>query len=402
MSSPGLVDHGAAPTDNFHEYFTSYSVYVKDMEIPSHIAVYSPDNNDSGECIAVLTPEPNLGAKKWTINGHWITIAMFKDTGREPGYKPIHDSISWVRYGDQLVVYDTQKHQLILGEEVKHSMTNVGSLTTTVTKIINDYTFIVTTTDAGATYGSSSTTGSYYQGLRYVDFPEEYAVFRLLPSFRLVTWDFVKSIFDASTPSTFLTRRSLVEVTSGRELKVSNLITKDVNYTVPYAKSSDTNPPLDRRFNQRYDEDGNPLAMKYNQLGYPIDPNFVDSKYKNNPPRLNTTVGYTLNGMPFNPRVYVYDFYGLEINDPNRGPWNDIELIGRDETVSGNIGNIKRKTDIFGNIYYQGPLYDEFGNVAIGIQDNNALVTEQNVLPLSLDPFSHPIKAPNRRITNGI
>jgi hypothetical protein len=402
MSIPGLVDRNAAPEDNFHDYFTDYSVYFKGLKIPSHIAVYSPDNNEDGQCVAVLTPEPSLGATKWTINGKWITIGMFRDEGRETGVKPIHDNIRWVRYDDQLVVYDAQKHQLILGETVTMSMTNVGSLTSTVTKIINDYTFITTTTPAGADHGSSLALGSYYQGMRVVNFLEEYVVFRLLPSYRLVTWAFVKDIFDSSTPTFNLQRRSLFEISSGLPMKISNIITADVNHATAYEKNSDSNPPLQRRFNQLYDEAGKPLQLSYDNLGQPLPPNYVDSKYKNNPPKNNNTLDYVLNGIPFNPRVYVYDFYGLEINDPDRGPHNDIDLISRDENILGTLNNIKREFDVYGNPLFTGKLYDEFGNVVVGIQISNAVVTRQNILPLSLDSFNHPVKVANRRISNGI
>lgn len=400
MSFPGLVDLNRSADDTFHDYFSEYSVYFKDVKIPSHIAVYEPDNHETN-CISVITPEPSLGAKRWTINGQWITIGIFRDMGRKGGYKPVHDNISWVRHGDNLIVYDTKKHQLILGEEVKHAMTNVSMKTSTVTQIIDDYAFITKTEDGGSDVGNSEDNGSYYVGTRFVDFEEDQVVFRLLPSFMLVTWSFVKSLFTASTPEVTSKHRSLYEVTSGATIKVANQITPYVNYSTEHNMVSDVYPPLQRRFNQLYDEEGKPLQMKYDGFGLPIVPDMVDSKFKNNPPKLNNTLDYAINGFSFNPRVMVYDFYGLEINNPERGPYQRIDLITRDKSVKGYINNIKRKSDVWGTTYYTGGLYDEFGNIVIGIQKNNAVVTKKNILPLTLDQFNHPVKASIRRNSNG-
>jgi hypothetical protein len=62
--------------------------------------------------------------------------------------------------------------------------------------------------------------------------------------------------------------------------------------------------------------------------------------------------------------------------------------------VSGDIGNLKVKLDNAGDPVYAGKLHDEFGNLAIGVQQNNALTVRKQILPLALDIFNRPIKTP--------
>ena len=96
-------------------------------------------------------------------------------------------------------------------------------------------------------------------------------------------------------------------------------------------------------------------------------------------------------------RVYVYDFYGLEINDPLRGPYFSTTLITRDLDKAPPYDNILR--DGVNNVpYYSKILYDMFGNRVFGIQTNNATVIRENLLPLSLDRFNRPIKSPIKTI----
>lgn len=373
--------------DPFNEYYTIYSAYYKDVVIPDHFAVYEPDNQISGQCISVITPEPDLGARVWTHQGKWITIGIFRDEGREPAMKPESTSLKyWVRSGSKMVITDAKKHQLVVGEKVMVFGTNVGEFESAVQKVINDYTFIIGCLEVGSITGNTGT----YQGMRTVDFESEQVVFRLLPSYKLVPWEWVKNLFQASSPSLTLTKRTLFEITRGATIRVPNVITKNVNFKVPNAPFSETSFALRKRYNQRYDESGEPLVANYDPLGELLPPQFVDSKYKNNPYLYNNT----FDGAPQNYRVFVYDFYGVDLNDIRRGPYYACNLISRDPRAAGEIGNFKRKTDEFGTVLYSGPLFDEFGNVAVGIQENNALITQQNVLPLTLDSFNHPVKDP--------
>lgn len=294
--------------DPIDEFYDQYSVLNSNLTVPSHMAAYVPDNQDDAACLAILTPEPSLGAKKWTINGKWITIGIYRDQGRT------HPTIN------------------------------------------------------------------YY---------EDYIVFRLLPSFKLVTWAEIQQIFEDVAPVPYPVQRTMKEITTGTDVKIPRSITKSVNYTVPNTAALDTQTPLPRRFNQLYDEAGKPLKLSYDALGYPLDSTFKYSKNQNNPAKLNQAL--TDEG---NDKVYAYDYWGLLINDNDRGPYYADDLITRDPNKIGYLNNIRRKTDLGGEVLFKGTIYDEFGNIAVGIQENNALAVRQHILPLALDPFNHPIKQP--------
>lgn len=100
------------------------------------------------------------------------------------------------------------------------------------------------------------------------------------------------------------------------------------------------------------------------------------------------------------PRVYVYDFYGLDLNDPTRAPYYSEQNISRDTTQAVPIDNINiakhgdTTIDSNGITVTVGKIYDKFGNIVVGIQENNATVVKQPILPLVLDSFNRPVKAP--------
>lgn len=226
-----------------------------------------------------------------------------------------------------------------------------------------------------------------------VNFYEDYIVFRLLPSFKLIPYSFVQELLKNSAPAQTFTKRSLIEITTGNEVKIPNAVSRHTNYKSSPNLAVDNTSLLERRFNQLYDEDGNPMKLSYDAMGYAIKSALVDSKYKNNPLRNNQT----RDGLAIDPRVYVYDYYGRDINDPNRSPYFAADIIIRDEMIASNVNNIKVKTDINGDPLYVGGLFDEFGNVAVGIQENNALVVRQNVMPVTLDQFNRPVKTPLKK-----
>jgi hypothetical protein len=187
-----------------------------------------------------------------------------------------------------------------------------------------------------------------------------------------------------------MTKRTMVEITTGVEIKVPSTVSKHTNYRASLNPAVDNTSLLPRRFNQLYDETGAPMKLTYDALGYALQSLVIDSKYKNNPVQLNATV----DGATVNPRVYAYDYYGVDLNDPLRGPFFTSSLVSRDLSIDGNVDNIKRLTTVYGDTLYSGGIYDEFGNIAVGVQENNALTVRQNVMPLTLDQFNHPVKSP--------
>jgi hypothetical protein len=154
---------------------------------------------------------------------------------------------------------------------------------------------------------------------------------------------------------------------------------------------------LQRRFGQVYNEIGDPLKIQYQSQGYPVPVNIVDSKYKNDvitfsqPLKLENSIDNSKNS-----RIYVYDFYGLDLNDPTRGPFYSSDNVTVGSEISSNgTAKLKVKTNNDGSLIYSGKLCDDYGNLAIGVQPlTNTLVSRKLILPLSLDYFNHPIKSP--------
>lgn len=66
-------------------------------DIPTHHGcyVYTPDNYDDYQCIALWQPAPELGAREWTRNGKRILIGVYRDEGRmsQPGYDFFNDYV---------------------------------------------------------------------------------------------------------------------------------------------------------------------------------------------------------------------------------------------------------------------------------------------------------------------
>lgn len=155
------------------------------------------------------------------------------------------------------------------------------------------------------------------------------------------------------------------------------------NAVIPTISVQGTNM-LPVRFGQAFDSSGNPIGnLRYLNNGYPTPNPNINSPYVNDP------VFY--NAAPTDGQLAVYDFYGLNLNDPTRGPYFSSQNV-----VPSSIDPTKLivRKDNLGNLIYDGPLSDEFGNLAVGVQVNHALVVRQPVLPLALDEFNRPIKDP--------
>lgn len=377
-------------TEPFHPFYDIFSISRFDFSIPSHFDVYQPDfiNSIDFQCLSVICPNPAKGAIKWTKNGRWITIGIYKDEGRSPAKRPPTIGLTWSRVNKVLTIVDPAGHRLRTGDLVNLYNVNIGQVLRQPITVINETTFTAPTVIIGPMSGNN---GAYQPSNEY-KFSEENYVFRLLPSFKLIPIEEIQQLFLDSAPSQYPQTRELYNITKNQRIKTPQNKSNDVNYDLPIGNSVISEKSiLETRFDQQYDENNKPLKISYYEDGQPVQLTNYDEK------RLNLKIGF--NQVPSNltgqDRVVVYDFYGLEINDINRGPFYSASLITRDQDKPGPIDNIAR-AEQNGEPYYSGKLYDVFGNLVIGIQDNNATVSRNNLLPLKIDRFNRPVKLPNK------
>jgi hypothetical protein len=365
----------------FHSYYDQYSIPESELTIPSHFAKFIPDNQDDYNCTLVICPDIEKGAKRWTKNGRIITIGIYRDEGRVSQRAPIVSNVPWVRTGNRLIFNCSAKHRLAVGDIIDVANVNVTQIRAAeVVEVGSPFSFAVKTFPSGV----SSGTDAGYQPQKVINFYETYRVFRLLPSFKLITISELNQIFSDTAPVKNLSRRSLHNITTNSDAVLPSAITRSVNYELPKPTvTKDSLLGLRRRFGQEYDEDGRPLKLEYQETGIPVPLNNVDSKYRNdqvfrNTPAINTDTS----------RIYVYDFYGIDLNDPERGPHY------RTDNVYAENGLLKVKTNNADEPIYSAKLHDEFGNHAIGVQSNNSLIVRKQILPLKLNAFNIPVKFP--------
>jgi hypothetical protein len=348
--------------------------------VPSHFDSFVPDNQNDYNCISVISPNPLKGATQWTINGQYITIGIYHDEGRPSSQRPLISNLSWTRVGNVITIIDPNGHKLKTGFAVNVSNVNVSTMSNViVNSVIDANTFTI----KGYITGSTSGTTAIYQDNFLTNFNANNVVFRLLPSFALVPVSTIFQLFSSSAPTQQSVIRNLFNVTTNTDIKLPNVISSKINYDLPtkYITKDDL-LPLQKRFNQAYDEVGTPLNLKYNQSGFTALINNVDSATKNDP---------YLNNIPVNgisdPYIHVYDYYGLPYNDVSRTPSTSLLNIIRDVTVTGNLNNFISNVSV-------NTLNDSYGNIAVGVQFNNALIIRKQILPLSLDQFNRPLKSP--------
>ena len=415
-----------APAFNepFNPYYDQFSIRKEDFAVPDHFDIYVPEfiNEVDFQCLTVISPSPNKGAKQWTYGGRWLTIGVYRDEGRDSAQRPPSTALSWVRNSTTLSIYDPAGHRLKTGDIVDLYNINVPSLLKKPITVLNSTTFTVKV----QLYGASSGVNGAYQPSELYNFFEQNCVFRILPSFQLVPWSLIQQLFASSAPDATPQQREMFNITTGTSKLLPRSISKSTNYNLPPGGSptgEHLNSP--RRFGQIYDEQGNPLHISYMSNGQAVSIKSYNSPHQsknvgfNSPlinegvvygdffritstfdPRITSTLDQRILNLPHDDalsdtRVYVFDFYGGEINDPHRGPYFRTDLITRDLTKPAPLNNILRATQ--NEVpYYGKPLYDIFNNLVIGIQENNATVIRQNLLPLTLDRFNRPTKFPLR------
>ena len=359
--------------------------------MPSWFDVFEPINQDDYQCLSVIAPNPAKGATQWTINGQWITIGIYRDEGRDPAQSPINDGLSWTRVGTKLTLNTVDPHFLTVGDKISVYNVNIAELKNVLIKeVLSPTSFTVITFGRGATSGAA---GAYQEEFLTI-FSESRVVFRLLPSFKLVPISVVQALFDSSKPPETAAQRTFYNITSKLEVATPRGRSASVNYELP--STSARRPAaaqLARRFGQAYDEVGAALPVRYLPNGQPVPINNVDSRFKNDQRFFLQPVKepelYNQNG---NPRLYVYDFYGFDLNDATRGPFFSDANVVIDQTSSNDLAPLSIKIGQDGLPFYNKKIHDEFGNLAIAVQqDSNALLVRKQILPIPLDKFNRPI-----------
>ena len=385
----------------FDPAYDVYSVLLDDFMLPDWWDFYLPDNQDDYACRTVIAPNQAAGATKWTHLGKFITIGIYRDQGRPDTNFPTRFGLVWQRIGNQIVINDPDGHTFKTGDLVNLANVNLPVINETViTNVYSSTQFAAKCGNVGATSGGSGS----YQPVRLKSFYEENIVFRMLPDFRLLPYSVVLDFFSESMPAQDYSTRYLTNITNNQVVQVPRTRNENVDYTSLAQKLNEifrTSADPDLRFNQAFDEEGEELAVNYDEAGRPIRIQNVNSKYS------NSQIGYNsprTRELPLpdesedaDDYVYCYDFYGFEINDVLRGPFFANDLITRDPDVEGVKNNLLRKSQN-GAALYNGYVNDIFGNIVIGVQENNATVVRKPIMPLALDIFNRPIKQPYTRV----
>lgn len=382
--------------DPFNAYYDIYSVRTNELDIPAHLDRYLPVNQDDAACLGIYVPSIPRGSKLWTKFGKWITIGLFRDEGREPALQPPSTGLGWTRVGNTLTISDVS--HLKVGDRVNLYNLNLAyPLLDFPVSAATTLTFSIQVPALGPTSGVNGA----WQHVKETNFYEERVVFRLLPSFKLVPYQDILDIFDESAPDEAPPTRSIYNVTTASQTRLPTGKSSSTNYDLPRRGASISDRlTLRRRFNQAYDETGTPLPLKYLDDGREDPVNRVDSPYKNEKILFNTPVQEEIqygDDPTEDERIYVYDFYGLDLNDPTRGPYFASNIIQRDIEVPAPRNNIARRLNNSGDPIYPGKLFDNFGNRVVGIQENNALLARSQILPIALDSFNRPVGTPVRR-----
>lgn len=368
--------------DPFHSFYDQFSIHVADFVMPAHFDQYVPDNQTDYACVNVIAPDPAKGAVEWTLNDAWITIGIYQDEGRPATQRPATSGLSWTRSGYTVTINDPN-HKLHVGDTVNVLNINAPVLeNVAVLSVVAGASF----TFNGLVTGTSSGSSASYQENFATNFYENYRVFRLMPSFLLLPYADVLAIFAATAPTPATPQKTLYSITTDTNVNVPTGSSESTNYQLPtVVLPTSSKSALPRRFGQVYDASGQPLPLTYLQDGYPVFVNNVDSPNKNPQIFYNNPVNPSSD-----PYIYVYDYYGLQINDASRGSTYSTGNVTRNVSVSGDLNNFT----ISPSIGYNRTLNDLFGNLAIGVQQDNALVIRKQVLPLEVNYFNKPVKNP--------
>jgi hypothetical protein len=277
---------------------------------------------------------------------------------------------------------------MLPGDMVNLWDVNVPIMTTPVVGIQSMFTFEVRT----IMVGDQSGVAGGYQPVKPVNFYEDFIVFRLLPSMKIVSWPTVQAILNAGAPITNKPPVYLVDINNDNERLVAAQINSYATRLLPNGSTV-----KDLLNSQQINEDGAPIRATYDNLGCLMKSPYRYSKWQdvikmNDPVVVNEKCSCDLQT---NDKLYVYDYYGFDLNDDSRAPYNSEKNVVYDSASSNGL---KIRPDNTGEAFYRGIIQDEFGNVVIGARPDNTLITRQAVLPLQVDQFNVPYKEPRKEI----
>lgn len=301
-------------------------------------------------------------------------------------------AVNWVREGSELIFICDSPHELHAGDGVDVFNVSLPQLTgLTVHQVYTPTRFSVLSNSLNT--GAESGVAGAWQPTNAPIFSEQNYVFRLLPSFKLVPYEFIQELFELTQPDPFPRRRELFDITTQQQTKLPFGKTTSTNYDLPFSETV-SEVQLSTRFSQIYDELGSPLPINYRDDGQPVEVNNVDSKFKNTELQFNSPMQAS-NSTPSveDAPIKAFDYYGAPINEDRSAPYNFTDLISRDEDLDGPIGNLKRRTFNNDRAMFDGRVFNVFSQIALGVQDDGTLVTKTPILPLSLDRFNKPTKA---------
>jgi hypothetical protein len=337
--------------------------------------------------LALIQPAPELGAKSWTMFGQRILLGVFRDEGR-PANVQTPRQCQWLRTGDKLFIGTDRPHRLAVGDEVKLYAVNLSMIETTVSRIFNDTEFECPIPNIGDLYGIFGS----FQPLKPFDFAEENIVFRFLPSFKLVTIEQVNQMFADCQRVVSSALVYLNSPLTNERIKFAHKLAQ-APLPVKNSNGSSQGGELNR---QQFNSLGQPLQAFYDARGLPVKRNkLVHSKFQtdlliDNPPLIAEEHSFNPTA---NSRIYAYDFYGFDINDPSRGPYNRSDIIAYS---ADSPDGLVRLLDQRGVPIYQGPIYDEFSNFVLGATADNTLYGRAPIMPIEVDQFNQPYAKPQR------
>jgi hypothetical protein len=381
----------------FDPYYDRFSMKGRDLIIPAHFDIYQPDNQEDAQCLSVIATSIEHGAKKWAMHNKWITIGIYRDEARPTTQRPVFSQLTWSRDGAELKI-NHPGHDLQVGDLINiYDVQPDPILSVPVEHVYSSELFSVTVGDFGDVLGFDAA----WQPAAPTNFYEEYIVFRMLPSFNLLSIEDLFEIFADTTPIQQQDRLQMYDITAQNDVILPDGKSSTINYSLPREAVPKVNQvALGTRFDQIYDQDDRALPIKYREDGQPVDVDNVDSKYKNRKTHLNhflvneaIEVGNIVDQVT-DSRIHIYDMYGSDLNDSSRGPYHSSNIIKRDPLVPGIENNVSRAMTPNGTVIYTGTLFDLFGNIVIGIQHNNALFVRAPILPLKLNRFNKPTKKP--------
>lgn len=390
-------------------YYDQYSVEIADFSMPSHFDIFIPDDGSEVGCKTIVMPSPRRGAVNYTKNDKFMVIGIYRDTGREPAIFPVITGKQWSTSGSELTIFDST-NKVRVGDYLYCYNTNVTGQQY-LKCIAREQNFF--TLKLASLLGAPSGLSCSYRIDRVKDFAEENIVFRLFPTFKLITYDEFLSIAAATAPDMLYRTADVIKnITTDSNVRTPVQVTSDTDYTPVnnYKKVSEVSYSMFKlgievkgnrlpefENNQTFDYTGKPLKLKYDEAGRVISPKYYDAKYKNKNIYVDSQITNEVpsSNSTIDDRVWCYDFYGIDINDPARGPYNVDNVISRNTNVEGNVNNILR-LEVNGTPLYPTSqnVYDRFGNVAVGINTNNTLNVVRQRIPIQLDNFGRPLKLP--------